>query len=99
MFWEFVRADKDNGNVISKHIGFNLKDPAISGLLVDIKTQLQKVCFLLRLPLLMLPLACFHCVFALACTYLVLNYSVLQIYFASFVVTFNLILYENFKLY
>ncbi|KAI5437454.1 hypothetical protein KIW84_023530 [Lathyrus oleraceus] len=44
VFWEFVRADKDNGNVnvISKHIGNDLKDPTISNLLVDIRTQLQK---------------------------------------------------------
>lgn len=43
VFWEFVRADKDNVNVISKHIGNDLKDPSISNLLVDIRTQLQKV--------------------------------------------------------
>ncbi|CAI8587888.1 unnamed protein product [Vicia faba] len=44
VFWEFVRADKDNGNVnvISKHIGSDLKDPSISNLLMDIRTQLQK---------------------------------------------------------
>ncbi|CAK8536751.1 unnamed protein product [Lathyrus sativus] len=44
VFWEFVRADKDNGNVnvISKHIGNDLKDPSISNLLMDIRTQLQK---------------------------------------------------------
>ncbi|WJX57215.1 hypothetical protein P8452_42798 [Trifolium repens] len=43
VFWEFVRADnKDNGNVISKEIGSDLKDPVISSLLVDIRTQLLK---------------------------------------------------------
>ncbi|KAK7274826.1 hypothetical protein RIF29_15925 [Crotalaria pallida] len=45
VFWEFVRADKDYGNVIpkvSQQIGTDLKDPAISGLLVDIRTQFQK---------------------------------------------------------
>ncbi|CAL0318251.1 unnamed protein product [Lupinus luteus] len=45
VFWEFVRADKDYGNVIlkaSQHVGIDLKDPAISGLLVDIRTQLHK---------------------------------------------------------
>nr|KYP65801.1 hypothetical protein KK1_012067 [Cajanus cajan] len=45
MFWEFVRADKDYGNVIfkaSQHNRTVLKDPMISGLMVDIKTQLQK---------------------------------------------------------
>ncbi|KAE9605523.1 putative ribosomal protein L34Ae [Lupinus albus] len=45
VFWEFVKADKDYGNVILKayqHVGIDLKDPTISGLLVDIKTQLQK---------------------------------------------------------
>ncbi|XP_058777296.1 uncharacterized protein LOC131651645 [Vicia villosa] len=44
VFWEFIRADKDNGNVnvISMHIGNDLKDPSISNLLVDIRTQLQK---------------------------------------------------------
>ncbi|XP_019455655.1 PREDICTED: uncharacterized protein LOC109356663 isoform X2 [Lupinus angustifolius] len=42
VFWEFVKADKDYGNVIpkvSQQIGI---DPAISGLLVDIRTQLHK---------------------------------------------------------
>lgn len=50
VFWEFVRADKDYGNVIlkvSQQIGTDFKDPVISALLVDIRTQLQKVCFLL----------------------------------------------------
>lgn len=45
VFWEFVRADKDYGNVILKafqQIGTDFKDPAISSLLVDIRTQLQK---------------------------------------------------------
>ncbi|GAU46525.1 hypothetical protein TSUD_402550 [Trifolium subterraneum] len=43
VFWEFVRADnKDNGNLISKEIGSDLKDPVISNLLVDIRTQLLK---------------------------------------------------------
>ncbi|XP_019428141.1 PREDICTED: uncharacterized protein LOC109336163 isoform X2 [Lupinus angustifolius] len=45
VFWEFVRADKDYGNVILKgyqQIGLDLKDPATSCLLVDIRTQLQK---------------------------------------------------------
>ncbi|AES96721.2 putative ribosomal protein L34Ae [Medicago truncatula] len=44
VFWEFVRTDKDNGNVnvISKQIGSDLKDPAIANLLVDIRIQLQK---------------------------------------------------------
>ncbi|CAL0308115.1 unnamed protein product [Lupinus luteus] len=45
VFWEFVRADKDYGNVFlkaSQHIGLDLKDPATSCLLVDIRTQLQK---------------------------------------------------------
>ncbi|KAL2349248.1 hypothetical protein Fmac_003248 [Flemingia macrophylla] len=45
VFWEFVRADKDYGNVIfkaSQHHRTDLKDPLISGLLVEIKTQLQK---------------------------------------------------------
>lgn len=64
VFWEFVRTDKDNGNVnvISKQIGSDLKDPAIANLLVDIRIQLQKVCFLLRLSLFMFTLACFNCV-------------------------------------
>ncbi|CAL0315181.1 unnamed protein product [Lupinus luteus] len=42
VFWEFVKADRDYGNVIpkvSQQIGI---DPAISGLLVDIRTQLHK---------------------------------------------------------
>ncbi|RDX65240.1 hypothetical protein CR513_56116, partial [Mucuna pruriens] len=45
VFWEFVRADKDYGNVIfkaSQHNRIDLKDPLISGLLVDIRTQQQK---------------------------------------------------------
>lgn len=44
VFWEFVRTDKENGNgnVISKQIGSDLKDAAISNLLVDIRIQLQK---------------------------------------------------------
>lgn len=44
VFWEFVRTDKENGNVnvISKQIGSDLKDPAIANLLVDIRIQLQK---------------------------------------------------------
>ncbi|KAK7407370.1 hypothetical protein VNO78_09229 [Psophocarpus tetragonolobus] len=45
VFWEFVRADKDYGNVIfkaSQHNRIDLKDPVIFGLMVDIKTQLQK---------------------------------------------------------
>jgi hypothetical protein len=65
VFWEFVRADiKDNGNVISKEIGSDLKDPVISSLLVDIRTQLLKVRFLLRLPIFMFThLHPFHCVY------------------------------------
>ena len=46
VYWEFVRADKDYGNVIlkvSQQIGNDLKDPAVSVLLEDIKTQLHKV--------------------------------------------------------
>lgn len=57
VFWEFVRADKDYGNVIfkaSRHNRIDLKDPMISGLMVDIKTQLQKVCSLLTNPHLVL---------------------------------------------
>ncbi|KAK7307109.1 hypothetical protein VNO77_39878 [Canavalia gladiata] len=45
VFWEFVRADKDYGNVIlkvSQQNKIDLKDPVISGFLVDIRTQLQK---------------------------------------------------------
>ncbi|KAK7400920.1 hypothetical protein VNO78_12229 [Psophocarpus tetragonolobus] len=44
VFWEFVKADKDYGNVIknSHYIGIDLKDPAISDLLGDVRTQLQK---------------------------------------------------------
>lgn len=49
VFWEFVRADKDYGNVIfkaSQHHRVDLKDPMIPGLMVDTKAQLQKVCSL-----------------------------------------------------
>ncbi|TKY69683.1 structural constituent of ribosome [Spatholobus suberectus] len=45
VFWEFVRADKGYGNVIlkaSQHHRTDVKDTLISGLMVDIKTQLQK---------------------------------------------------------
>ncbi|ESW29621.1 hypothetical protein PHAVU_002G085500 [Phaseolus vulgaris] len=45
VFWEFVRADKDYGNVIfkaSQHHRVYLKDPMIPGLMVDTKAQLQK---------------------------------------------------------
>ncbi|KAL2946759.1 hypothetical protein AAZX31_20G032600 [Glycine max] len=44
VFWEFVRADKDYGNVIkiSHQIGVDVKDPAISDLLGNVRTQLQK---------------------------------------------------------
>lgn len=47
VFWEFVRADKDYGNVIkiSHQIGVDVKDPAISDLLGNVRTQLQKVTF------------------------------------------------------
>jgi len=53
VFWEFVRADKDYGNVIfkaSQHHRVDLKDPMIPGLMVDIKAQLQKVCSLVTKP-------------------------------------------------
>lgn len=49
VFWEFVRADKDYGNLIfkaSQYSIIDLKDPVISSLMVDIRTQLQKVCSL-----------------------------------------------------
>ncbi|TKY58857.1 structural constituent of ribosome [Spatholobus suberectus] len=44
VFWEFVRADKDYGNVIkvSHQTGIDDKDPAISDLLRNVRTQLQK---------------------------------------------------------
>ncbi|ESW30647.1 hypothetical protein PHAVU_002G171100 [Phaseolus vulgaris] len=44
MFWEFVRADKDYGNVIkaSHKTGIDLKDQSISDLLGNVRTQLQK---------------------------------------------------------
>ncbi|XP_047175401.1 uncharacterized protein LOC124842855 [Vigna umbellata] len=45
VFWEFVRADKDYGNVIfkaSQHHKIDLNDPMIPGLMVEIKAQLQK---------------------------------------------------------
>jgi len=52
VFWEFVRADKEvNGNVFSKvshRTRTHLKDPAISDLLTDIQTHLQKVRFFSR---------------------------------------------------
>ena len=52
VFWEFVRADKDYGNVIpkvsKKKIGNDVSDPEVSDLLVDIRAQLQKVSFLYR---------------------------------------------------
>jgi len=47
VFWEFVRADKDYGNVIKvfHQTGIHVKDPAISDLLGNVRTQLQKVSF------------------------------------------------------
>ncbi|MED6124908.1 hypothetical protein PIB30_063404 [Stylosanthes scabra] len=45
VYWEFVRADKDYGNVIlkvSQQIGAELKDPSISGLIDDMRAQLHK---------------------------------------------------------
>ncbi|CAJ1939833.1 unnamed protein product [Sphenostylis stenocarpa] len=44
VFWEFVKADKDHGNVIkaSHKTGIDLKDQAISDLLRNVRTQLQK---------------------------------------------------------
>ncbi|KAE9595613.1 hypothetical protein Lal_00031115 [Lupinus albus] len=42
VFREFVKADKDYGNVIPKVSQKIGTDPAISGLLVDIRTQLHK---------------------------------------------------------
>ncbi|XP_061358597.1 uncharacterized protein LOC133302792 [Gastrolobium bilobum] len=45
VFWEFVKADKDYGNAILKvshQTGIDVKDPAISDLLGDIRTELQK---------------------------------------------------------
>ncbi|MED6130528.1 hypothetical protein PIB30_001614 [Stylosanthes scabra] len=45
VYWEFVRADKDYGNVIlkvSQQIGAQLKDPSISGLIDDMRAQLHK---------------------------------------------------------
>lgn len=45
VFWEFIRADKDYGNVILKASQYNridLKDPLISSLMLEIRTQLQK---------------------------------------------------------
>jgi len=49
VFWEFVRADKDYSNVIkaSHKTGIDLKDVAVSDLLGNVRTQLQKVCFFL----------------------------------------------------
>lgn len=46
VFWEFVRADKDYGNgtlKVSHHSGIDVKDPVISDLLGNVRTQLQKV--------------------------------------------------------
>ncbi|GAU44202.1 hypothetical protein TSUD_370650 [Trifolium subterraneum] len=45
MFWEFVKADKEDGNVfhkVSHHKGNEGKDKEISDLLGDIQTQLHK---------------------------------------------------------
>nr|KYP45840.1 hypothetical protein KK1_032594 [Cajanus cajan] len=45
VFWEFVRADKDYGNANSKVLhqtGIDVKDPAISDLLGNVRTQLHK---------------------------------------------------------
>ena len=42
VFWEFLRADKDEASR-STHV--HLQDPSDSELLIDIKTSLQKVCF------------------------------------------------------
>lgn len=50
VFWEFVRADKDDGNTSSKVSHQNRNDAnekEISDLLRDIQTQLQKVFFYL----------------------------------------------------
>jgi hypothetical protein len=46
MFWEFVKADKEDGNVfhkVSHHKGNEGEDKEISDLLGDIRTQLHKV--------------------------------------------------------
>lgn len=40
VFSEFVRADK-----ASQQIGSDVKDPEISDLVVDVRTELHKVCF------------------------------------------------------
>lgn len=48
VFWEFIRADKENGNVfhkVSNHKGTKVKDAEISNLLVEVQTQLHKVFF------------------------------------------------------
>ncbi|KAL2344550.1 hypothetical protein Fmac_005835 [Flemingia macrophylla] len=45
VFWEFVRADKHHENVnckVSHQIGIDVKDPAISELLGNVRTELQK---------------------------------------------------------
>ncbi|BAT74514.1 hypothetical protein LR48_Vigan01g096700 [Vigna angularis] len=44
VFWEFVRADKDYGNVMkaSHKTGIDLKDVAVSEILGNVRTQLQK---------------------------------------------------------
>ena len=41
VFWEFLRADKDEAS----RTNVRLQDPSDSELLIDIKTSLQKVCF------------------------------------------------------
>lgn len=50
VFWEFLEADKDEANVILKGIQstnhVDLQDPSDSEFLMEIKTILQKVCFL-----------------------------------------------------
>lgn len=49
IFWEFVRADKDEANVILKgHLGtqIELQNPDDSKLLMDLRTNIQKVGFL-----------------------------------------------------
>lgn len=43
VFWEFLRADKDEGDVMLKSP--ELQDSIDSELLIDIRTDFQKVCF------------------------------------------------------
>lgn len=47
LFWKFVRADKEDGNLIlrvSQQTRTDTKDPTISDLVKDIRAHLHKVC-------------------------------------------------------